>query len=42
MVESCYGPAPKGYQAVDFDEDSTVVDSLDTDSIVVEADDAEE
>ena len=39
---ACYGPAPKGYQAVDFDEDSTLVDSLETDSIVVEADDAEE
>jgi hypothetical protein len=39
---ACYGPAPKGYQAVDFDEDSTVVDSLDTDSIVVEADEAGE
>lgn len=39
---ACYGPAPKGYQAVDFDEDSTMVDSLDTDSIVVEADEAGE
>lgn len=39
---ACYGPAPKGYQAVDFDEDSTVVDSLDIDSIVVEADEAGE
>lgn len=39
---ACYGPAPQGYQAVEFDDDAAMVDTVDTDSTEIAVDNAEE